>query len=52
MDQEKDGLHQIIQVFFQVRCGEWPDITDPDEKEALDSMVFVADNGNIIIKAF
>ena len=36
---------------FQVRCGEWPDITDPDEKEALDSMVFVADNGNIIIKA-
>ena len=36
---------------FQVQCGEWPDITDPDEKEALDSMVFVAENGNIIIKA-
>jgi hypothetical protein len=35
---------------FQVECGEHPDIEDVDEKEALDSLVFICKNGNTIIR--
>ena len=35
---------------FQVECGEHPDIEDVDEKEALDSLVFICKNGNTVIK--
>ena len=35
---------------FQVECGEHPDIEDVDEKEALDSLVFICKNGNTVIR--
>jgi hypothetical protein len=35
---------------FQVECGEHPDIEDVDEKEALDSLVFICKNGNTLIR--
>ena len=35
---------------FQVECGEHPDVEDVDEKEALDSLVFICKNGNTVIR--
>ena len=35
---------------FQVECGEHPDVEDVDEKEALDSLVFICQNGNTVIR--
>ena len=35
---------------FQVECGEHPDVEDVDEKEALDSLVFICKNGNTLIR--
>ena len=51
-DGHRKGWTSIIQPgVFQVGCGEWPNIRDPDAKEALDSMMLVAENGNILIRA-
>ena len=35
---------------FQVECGEHPDVEDVDEKELLDSLVFICKNGNTVIR--
>ena len=63
---EQDGEHQLCLDIdgkrrssttstspgkFQLTCGKYPWIEDIDEKEAMDSCLIEARNGNIIIKA-